>query len=296
MENAQATRGQGRGRPRGRGRGRGRVTADAPQQDVHHAAPFPAQHGAAENPNGPAPGPQPAAQPDLAVLVTALLQRIEAQEAEIQELRNHLPQVNGNVGEDQQAPPQGVPQMGQVVVADDLFERFRRMRAPDFEGSADPLVADEWMSEMKKIFNFMNISEIEKVICASFVLKKDARYWWETVAARRDTRAMSWDDFIEEFNSKYFNMRAMNTQQKEFTELKQGTMTVTEAVRKFNQLARLCPHLVPTESERVRRMMGMFRPELALAIDSGSHPPSTVADCLERAMRAEYHFRTCNAC
>ena len=105
-------------------------------------------------------------------------------------MRNHLPPVNGNVEDDQQAPPappQNVPQMGQVVVADDLFERFRRMRAPDFEGSTDPLVADEWMSEMKKIFNFMNISEIEKVICASFVLKKDARYWWQIVAARRDT-------------------------------------------------------------------------------------------------------------
>ena len=34
----------------------------------------------------------------------------------------------------------------------------------------------------------------------------------------------------------------------------------------------------------------MFRPELALAIDSGSQPPTTVADCLERAMRAEYHL------
>ena len=293
MEIVQAARGQGRGRPGGRGRGRGRVAADVPMQDAHHAAPFPAQQGAAVNPDGPAPAPQPAAQPELAVLVTALLQRIEAQEVEIQELRNHLPQVNGNMGEDQEAPPvppQGVHQMGQVVVADDLFERFKRMRASDFEGSTDPLVADEWMSEMKKIFNFMNISEIEKVICASFVMKKDTRYWWETVAVRRDTRAMSWDDFIEEFISKYFNMCAMNTQQKEFTELKQGTMTVTVAVRKFNQLARLCPHLVPTESERVRRMMGMFRPELALAIDSGSHPPSTVADCLERAMRAEYHL------
>ena len=96
--------------------------------------------------------------------------------------------------------------MGKVVVTDDLFERFKRMRAPDFEGSFDPLVANEWMSEMKKIFNFMNISEIEKVICASFVPKKDARYWWETVAARRDTHAMYWDDFIEEFNNKYFNM------------------------------------------------------------------------------------------
>ena len=68
------------------------------------------------------------------------------------------------------------------------------------------------------------------------------------MAARRDTHAMSWEDFIEEFNSKYFNMRAMNTQQKEFAELKQGMMTVTEAVSKYNQLARLCPHLVPTET------------------------------------------------
>ena len=143
MENVQATRGRGRGRPRGRGRGRGRVAADLPMQDDHHVAPFPAQQGAAVNPDGPAPAPQPAAQPELAVLVTALLQRIEAQEVEIQELRNHLPQVNGNVEEDQQAPPappQNVHQMGQVVVADDLFERFRRMRAPDFEGLTDPLV------------------------------------------------------------------------------------------------------------------------------------------------------------
>ena len=59
---------------------------------------------------------------------------------------------------------------------------------------------------------------------------------------------------------------------------------MTKAISKFNQLARLCPHLVPTEAERVRRMMGMFRPELALVIDSGSQPSTTVDDCLERAM------------
>ncbi|KAL5543368.1 hypothetical protein UlMin_007152 [Ulmus minor] len=36
-------------------------------------------------------------------------------------------------------------------------------------------------------------------------------------------------------------------------------MSVTEAVRKFDQLARLCPYLVPTEEERVRRMLEMFQ-------------------------------------
>ena len=55
-------------------------------------------------------------------------------------------------------------------------------------------------------------------------------------------------------------------------------MTVTKAVIKFNQLARLCPRLVPIEEERVRRMMEIFRPELELAIDSGLEPHTTVAD------------------
>ena len=48
---------------------------------------------------------------------------------------------------------------------------------------------------------------------------------------------MTWADFVGEFNKKFFNMRAMNAQQQEFNNLKQGTMTVNDAMRKFNQLA-----------------------------------------------------------
>ena len=62
---------------------------------------------------GPAPVPQPAAQPDMATLVNTLLHRIEAQEAEIRELRNQLPplaQVPMRAAA--QADPQVVPQMG----------------------------------------------------------------------------------------------------------------------------------------------------------------------------------------
>ena len=67
-------------------------------------------------------------------------------------------------------------------------------------------------------------------------------------------------------------------------------MTVAEAMDKFNRLARLCPQMVKTEEDYVRRMMEMFRPELALNIDSGSALSSTVADCLSRAIRAEYRL------
>ena len=67
-------------------------------------------------------------------------------------------------------------------------------------------------------------------------------------------------------------------------------MTVMNACRKFDRLARLCPQLVPTEMERVRRMLVMFRPEIDTVVDSGERPPTTVADCVGRAVRAEYHL------
>ena len=101
---------------------------------------------------------------------------------------------------------------------------------------------------------------------------------------------MTWADFVEEFNVKFFNKRAMSTQQKEFNELKQGDMTVTEAVTKFNQLARLCPHLVPIEEEKVRIMMEKFKPELAIAVDSGFEPPTIMANCVTRILRTEYRM------
>ena len=67
-------------------------------------------------------------------------------------------------------------------------------------------------------------------------------------------------------------------------------MMVTEAVVKYNQLTQLCPHLVPTKEVRVRQMMEIFKSELVMAIENGNQPSITVADCLERAVRAEYHL------
>ena len=86
------------------------------------------------------------------------------------------------------------------------------MKAPDFEGSSDPLVADEWLAQIQVILDFMGISDGDKVKCASFVLKKDARYWWETVILRKDVNRMTWAEFVKEFNSKFFNRRAMSAQ------------------------------------------------------------------------------------
>ena len=67
-------------------------------------------------------------------------------------------------------------------------------------------------------------------------------------------------------------------------------MTVLEAVKKFEQLARLCPELVPNETEKVRMMMKMFRSDIAKQVSAGSNPPTLVSDCIGQAIRAEYQI------
>ncbi|KAL5538058.1 hypothetical protein UlMin_046101 [Ulmus minor] len=101
---------------------------------------------------------------------------------------------------------------------------------------------------------------------------------------------MTWADFVSEFNQKYYNSAILRAQQDEFMNLKQGSMTVIEAVNKFEQLSRVCPHMLRTEEDRLKRMMDMFKPDIALAIESGGSPPTTVARCVERAVRIEYRM------
>ena len=68
-------------------------------------------------------------------------------------------------------------------------------------------------------------------------------------------------------------------------------MFVVDAVRRFDQLARLCPHVAPTEEDRVRKILDMLHPEISMVVESGGFQPTTVAKCVERAVNAEFHIK-----
>ncbi|GMN65340.1 hypothetical protein TIFTF001_034405 [Ficus carica] len=72
------------------------------------------------------------------------------------------------------------------------------MKPPEIEGSIDLLEVEDWLTSLQVILNIMNLTEQEKVLCASFMLKKDTRYWWETMMMRRNVKDMNWEDFLEE--------------------------------------------------------------------------------------------------
>ncbi|GMN66967.1 hypothetical protein TIFTF001_036031 [Ficus carica] len=156
---------------------------------------------------------------NLANIVATLQQQLLEQQQETNRLREQIARMN-QVPRANEVPPQEIPvppvapqapgirqkvprnvevplapagiQINPPVVREDLlYERFRRMKAPEFEGPTDLIEDDNWLIDIQVILDFMGLTEHEKVLCASFALKKDARYWWMTVQMRRDVTAMS---------------------------------------------------------------------------------------------------------
>ena len=59
------------------------------------------------------------------------------------------------------------------------------------EGIVDPAMAEEWVSMVLKIFEFVRIEDEENVKCAIYILRKYGRIWWEAVKTNRDVAVMT---------------------------------------------------------------------------------------------------------
>ncbi|KAL5563980.1 hypothetical protein UlMin_033727 [Ulmus minor] len=208
----------------------------------------------------------------------ALTEMVRTQAAQIEQLlqarNNHMPLT-----------PQSTTNS-----VEPLYERFRKQGPPTFEGSNDPLAAEEWLRNIERILDFMKLSDQERIICATYKLTKDARYWWEVTGQTKDLETLSWTEFVQMFNRKYFNPTMLLSKEAKFNNIQQGNMTVDEAVLRFNRLARLCSHLVPTDKERTRRLIAMLRPEIANTVTSGATGLESSAECIERAQRSEFNL------
>ena len=67
----------------------------------------------------------------------------------------------------------------------------------------------------------------------------------------------------------------------EFMYLRQGKMTVTEYVAKFNELARFALFIVSTDEACKRKFILGLKVDVAKQIDSGSHGPETYANTVQ---------------
>ncbi|XP_052186003.1 uncharacterized protein LOC127797265 [Diospyros lotus] len=148
-----------------------------------------------------------------------------------------------------------------------LVEQFWKLQPPTFEGGLDPLVAEDWIAAIERIFNLIDCPDPRKVTCATYMLQHGARHWWDSTArSRPQGHGWTWDQFKELFLKKYYPANIRNQKEAEFLMLKQGSLTLIEYERKFDELSRFTPALVDTEQKRARRFEQGLRDDLRQAV------------------------------
>ena len=180
-----------------------------------------------------------------------------------------------------------IPLAGEVD-REPLFERFQKQHPPTFEGSTDPLVAEQWMDDITSMCEVMKIEGADRVACATHMLREDARIWWAMTSQIRDVSTMSWEQFQGVFTQRYFNDEVRKSKRDELIGLIQGRLTVAEYVHAFDRLACFAPELVSSDQTRrdkfIGGLNGMIARDVGITLGLAE---TTYAQAIDRALYAE---------
>ncbi|XP_069145540.1 uncharacterized protein [Solanum lycopersicum] len=134
---------------------------------------------------------------------------------------------------------------------------FFRMNPPEFLGSQTNEDPQNFLDEIKKIFEVMQVTGNYRVELASYQLKDVAHMWYTQWNNKRgaNTAPITRECFSEIFLDKFFLMDLREEKAQEFMNLRQGNMTVQQYGLKFNQLYRYAPHMVADSRAHMNKFL-----------------------------------------
>ncbi|XP_075500076.1 uncharacterized protein LOC142538651 [Primulina tabacum] len=169
---------------------------------------------------------------------------------------------------------------------DGSYDRFRRMNHPEFIGGPDPLVVLEWVKSLEAIFDYLKFTDTDKVSCVVFMLVKAARIWWEATKVTVNVRELKWNEFKELFYAKYFSKEVKAKKVKEFLELRQDSLCVTEYTLKFEEGCVFVPFILENDKDKGEHFLRGLK--LEIRRDDHMSKVVTYQDIVERALLAEH--------
>jgi hypothetical protein len=124
------------------------------------------------------------------------------------------------------------------VVGNPAFREYNRNHPPEFDGRGEPPEAKRWIKRMERIFRMAVCTEEEKVIFVTNQFRGPAEDWWETARRRmvHDGMEINWDNFKQVMLEKYLAVTYKVHKEQEFLHMKQGSMSVTDFTKKFEEL------------------------------------------------------------
>jgi hypothetical protein len=111
--------------------------------------------------------------------------------------------------------------------------------------------AEDWLKRVEKKLMIAQCTDREKVLFATHQLFGMVANWWETYCySHADVNSIMWNEFKARFYNHYVPCGTMKLKNKEFTDLKQGGMTVNEYLNSFIQLSRYATEDINTNEKK----------------------------------------------
>ncbi|XP_075500079.1 uncharacterized protein LOC142538655 [Primulina tabacum] len=136
------------------------------------------------------------------------------------------------------------------------------------------------------IFDYLKFTDTDKVSCVVFMLVKAAHIWWEATKVTVNVRELKWNEFKELFYAKYFSKEVKAKKVKEFLELRQDSLCVTEYTLKFEEGCVFVPFILENDKDKGEHFLRGLK--LEIRRDDHMSKVVTYQDIVERALLAEH--------
>jgi hypothetical protein len=109
----------------------------------------------------------------------------------------------------------------------------------------------------------------EKLLLASHQLIGPVANWWDAyVKSHEEPDTINWNECKVTFHSHHVPQDIIKLKKKEFQDLKQESMTVSEYVTRFTQLSRYAPINVDTDEKKQECFLNGLEDGLAYALEA----------------------------
>ncbi|XP_012846710.1 PREDICTED: uncharacterized protein LOC105966666 [Erythranthe guttata] len=193
-----------------------------------------------------------------------------------EQAQNHQRQIEQLLQRNQTAP--------QINAHQAIYERFLRMNPSEFHGGTDPTIAEEWIKSLEVIYDYMQMTDRDRVHCAIFLLRNEARHWWEGIKEGTNLETLPWTEFKVQFFEKYFSKDVRAHKLKEFLELRQGDLPMIEYIRRFERGCLYAPFIVRDAEEKKNHFIRGLQPEIRRDIRMSD--ASTFRQLVDKALMA----------
>ncbi|XP_073035203.1 uncharacterized protein [Primulina eburnea] len=177
--------------------------------------------------------------------------------------REETDEVDSGFGQMNPLPP---PTMGQTPADQPLLpgeltlSQFSSYLPPRFDSSETGERAEEWIERIEQIFT-------------------------TEAGLRAQSRTVDWDVFRSRFLDKYFSIAARQKKEREFEDLRQGSMSVAEYESRYSALLKYVPHVATNVHAKMRHFLRGLKLELFDRVQSNN--PISFEDAVTRAEMAE---------